>query len=303
MKVAYTGWTWMLAGPGTPDEQKIRMFEQSVKEIAYLGYDVNENFAFISDFLPAEKAKEICAKYNCPLVNVYGHFTTDKEAEIAKAKKQIDWLAEVGGKWFNCQSSVPRPAPKKDNDHTNDDAPVEKKAFDDMVCHTPEVHIMAEICNELADYAVTKGIWVCFHPHAMTYVFNRESIDLFASLVNKNVKFCFDTAHTTLAGIDPVELCQTYGDRVGYMHLKDVDPAYDAAKADAEAKKNGGFPRGKMGAFCALGMGTVDFKGVKNALEAHGFDGVLCVELDNPEICNFRSAQISREYIRNVLKL
>ena len=63
MKVAYTGWTWMLAGPGTPDEAKIRMFEQSVKEIAYLGYDVCENFAFISEFLPAETAKEICEKY------------------------------------------------------------------------------------------------------------------------------------------------------------------------------------------------------------------------------------------------
>ena len=42
---------------------------------------------------------------------------------------------------------------------------------------------------------------------------------------------------------------------------------------------------------------------VKAALEEVGYDGVLCVELDNPEICNFHSAQVSREYIRNVLKL
>ena len=293
MKIAYTGWTWLLAGPGTPDEQKIRMFEQSVKEIAYLGYDVNENFAFISDFITPEKAKEICEKYDCPLVNVYGHFTTDKEMEIAKAKKQLDFLAAVGGKWFNCQSAVPRPQPPKDSSHTDDDKPVNKQVFDDMVFHKPEVDIMIEISTELGKYAKERGITLCFHPHAMTYVFNRESIDYFVANTDPEyVSLCIDTAHTTLAGIDPVELCQTYGKRVGYMHLKDVDPQNDP---------NG--PRGKMGAFRALGLGTVDFKGVVKALKENGYDGVLCVELDNPEICNFNSAQISREYIKNVLKL
>lgn len=300
MKIAYTGWTWMMAGPEATAEQKIAMFEQSVKEISYLGYEVNENFAFISQFLPAETAKAICEKYNCPLVNVYGHFTTDKEFEVANAKKQIDWLAEVGGKWFNCQSSVPRPQPKKNSDHTDDDAPVDTEVFDDMKFHKEETQIMADICNELGEYANKKGVTVCFHPHAMTYVFNRESIDYFAQQTNPEyVKFCFDTAHTTLAGIDPVELCATYGERVGYMHLKDVDPSHDAEKADAGQK----FKRGKMGAFRALGLGCVNFKGVVEALKSKGYDGVLCVELDNPEICNFRSAQISRAYIKDVLKL
>ena len=140
-----------------------------------------------------------------------------------------------------------------------------------------------------------RGLELCFHPHAMTYVFNRESIDYFVANTDpKYVKLCIDTAHTTLAGIDPVELCRTYGKRVGYMHLKDVDPSHDIASDPG---------RGKMGAFRALGLGTVDFKGVVKALKENGYDGVLCVELDNPEICNFRSAQISRQYIKDVLKL
>ena len=78
------------------------------------------------------------------------------------------------------------------------------------------------------------------------------------------------------------------------MHLKDVDPSHDIASDPR---------RGKMGAFRALGLGTVDFKGVLKALKENGYDGVLCVELDNPEICNFRSAQISRAYIHDVLKM
>ena len=97
MKVAYTGWTWLLAGPNTPDEQKIRMFEQSMKEIAYLGYDCAENFAFIADFIKPEQVKEICAKYNLPLVNVYGHFSTEVEAEVDRALEDLGVvLDEVG---------------------------------------------------------------------------------------------------------------------------------------------------------------------------------------------------------------
>ena len=278
MKVAYTGWTWLLAGPNTPDEQKIRMFEQAMKEIAYLGYDCAENFAFIADFIKPEQVKEICAKYNLPLVNVYGHFSTDVELEVEKAKKQIDFLAEVGGKWFNCQSGVPRDRPAD---------------FDDTVLKPEGVLAMCEISNRLGKYALEKGIQLCFHPHANTYVFSREQIDFFAEHTDPEcVFFCIDTAHTTLAGIDPVELCRTYGKRIGYMHLKDVDPEHVPEP-----------PRGKMGAFRALGLGTVNFKGVVNALKENGYDGVLCVELDNPEICNFHSAMVSREYLRNVLKL
>ena len=58
-----------------------------------------------------------------------------------------------------------------------------------------------------------------------------------------------------------------------------------------------------MGSFRALGLGTIDFKGVLNALREGGFDGVMCVELDRPEVCNYNSAEISRKYIKNVLKL
>ena len=39
------------------------------------------------------------------------------------------------------------------------------------------------------------------------------------------------------------------------------------------------------------------------ALEEEGYDGVLCVELDRPEVNNFHSAEVSRTYIRDVLGL
>ena len=96
-----------------------------------------------------------------------------------------------------------------------------------------------------------------------------------------------------MAGICPVELIHQYGSRIAYMHLKDVD-TYALSKAEGPQK---------MGSFRALGHGTVNFPAVKAALEEEGFDGVLCVELDRPEVCNFHSAEVSRIYIRDVLGL
>ncbi len=276
MQIAYTGWTWMMMRPDTPDEDKVKMFEQSVKEIAYLGYDCVENFAFIADFFPdPQVAKDICAKYDAPLVNVYGHFTGDLEADYQKAIKQIDFLAAVGGKWYNCQHSGFSEAPFE--------RPLDREG----------VLAMAQLSDRIGAYAREKGITLCFHPHACTLVFDREQVDFFMQNTKpENVSLCIDTAHSTLAGIDPAELARAYGNRVAYVHLKDVDPQHKAEDM-----------RGRMGAFRALGLGTVDFKGFVGALKKVGYDGVLCVELDSPEICNFHSAMVSREYIKNVLKL
>ena len=93
--------------------------------------------------------------------------------------------------------------------------------------------------------------------------------------------------------MDPVALIHKIGPRIGFMHLKDVD-TYELKKAEGRAK---------MATFRALGHGTVDFKGVKAALEEEGYDGVLCVELDRPEVGNFHSAEVSRIYIKDVLGL
>ena len=79
----------------------------------------------------------------------------------------------------------------------------------------------------------------------------------------------------------------------GVNVLKDVDTF---ALRSAEG-------RDKMATFRALGHGTVNFREVKAALEEVGYDGVLCVELDRPEVGNFHSAEVSRIYIKDVLGL
>ena len=275
MKVAYTGWTWV--NSCEPEVVK-RQLDASFRECKFLGYDYVENFAFIRDFFedPQELVNMIKAN-NVNLVNLYGHFSFDVEKEIDTAKKQVEFLAAVGGKWYNCQ-----------NAGFGDDGPTERPTNPEMIDK------MCYVANTVGEYAKSLGVTLCFHPHYGTCVFSQSDIDYFAAHTNPDyVSFCIDTAHTTLAGMDPVKLIAQLGSRIAYMHLKDVD-TYALSKAEGRAK---------MASFRALGHGTVNFPAVKAALEEVGYDGVLCVELDRPEVCNFHSAEVSRIYIRDVLGL
>jgi len=275
MKIAYTGWTWMAHGA----EYAKRDLEASFRECKYLGYDYTENFAFIRDYY-ADNPQELVdlqKKHGVKLVNLYGHFWFDEEAALGVGKKQVEFLAAVGGTWYNCQNSG-----------FGDDGPPERPSDPKML------GAMCRIANKLGEYANTLGVSVCFHPHYNTCVFSQSDIDYFARNTNPEyVSFCVDTAHTTLAGIDPAALIKQLGKRVKYVHLKDVD-AYVLSKAEGNAK---------MSSFRALGQGTVNFPAVKAALEEIGYDGVLCVELDSPAVCNYQSAECSRKYIRDVLGL
>jgi len=276
MKVAYTSWTWMLGGR-EPEVAK-RNLESSFRELKHLGYDYVENFAFIADFF--EDPKELVdmqKRNNIELVNLYGHFMFDEEAAIETGKKQMKFLSEVGGKWYNCQ-----------NGSFGDDGPTERPTDPKMV------DAMCRIANTLGEYGKSVGVTLCFHPHYNTCVFSQSDIDYFTKNTNPDfVSFCLDTAHTTLAGIDPCDLAKQWGKRLAYVHLKDVDMHALSSAQGAD----------KMATFRALGLGHVNFQAFKAALEGIGYDGVMCVELDRPQICNYNSAEISRNYIKLALGL
>ena len=276
MKIAYTGWTWMLGGR-EPEIAK-RNLEASFRELKYLGYDYVENFAFIADFFEDPKELVEMQKRNgVELVNLYGHFMFDEAAAIETGKKQIKFLSEVGGKWYNCQNSS-----------FGDNGPPERPTNTDMI------GAMCRISNTLGEYAKTVGVTLCFHPHYNTCVFSQSDIDYITKNTNPDyVSFCLDTAHTTLAGISPCDLAKQWGKRLAFVHLKDVD-TYALSKATGTEK---------MGTFRALGLGTVNFPAFKATLESIGYDGVLCVELDRPAISNYNAAEFSRRYIKLALGL
>ena len=266
-----------MLGGNDPEIAK-KALESSFRECKHLGYDYLENFAFIADYFPdPQELIDMQKRNGVELVNLYGHFMFDEEAAIETGKKQIKFLSDIGGKWYNCQNSS-----------FGDNGPPERPTDNKMV------DAMCRITNNLGEYAKTLGITLCFHPHYNTCIFSQSDINRFAANTDPNfVSFCVDTAHTTLANIDPCDLVRQLKDRVAFVHLKDVD-TYALSKAEGTEK---------MRSFRALGLGTVNFPAFKAALEEIGYDGVLCVELDNPSICNYNSAEFSRKYIKLALGL
>ena len=91
--------------------------------------------------------------------------------------------------------------------------------------------------------------------------------------------------------MDPCETVEKYVDRIAYMHLKDIS---------SDENEHPEFPIKRCR---ALGEGIVDFRKVHEILKNHGYDGILCVEVDWPRICNFDTAQISYRYLHDVLRL
>jgi len=282
MKVAYTGWTW-IRNPNdaskSKDEYKFE-FEQFLKEISYLGYDTIENFAFITNYFDwdADEVAGLLKKYNLHMANLYHHYrgtdAASDEEDYHKGVRYLDFMKKIGATHMNLQAVMWREG--------ENDRPTDKE----RILH------YAELSNRLGRDCKEKGIIPCFHPHANTHIYREDEIDLFLENTDPElVWLCLDTAHTVLAGMDPVAACKKYAKRMGYIHLKDVDPDMNL------------HPEWPMFRFRPLGFGTVDFRGVYEALKNGGYDGVLCVELDKQPVCNFHSAMVARQYLQNVIGL
>jgi inosose dehydratase len=136
-----------------------------------------------------------------------------------------------------------------------------------ILTHT--VHQLARIARD------GHGLVPCVHPHAGTHVeFEPEIERLLASTDHELVALCIDTGHCAYAGVDPVELYRRHADRVAYLHFKDLrpEPLRESALSFDDAVA--------AGVFCPLGEGVVDFRGLRDALDQHGFDGWAAVEQD-----------------------
>lgn len=152
---------------------------------------------------------------------------------------------------------------------------------------------VAEICLEY-------GVMPVLHPHAGTYIEYRDEVDrAMADLDAGLVKLCIDTGHCTYAGIDPAELIRTYGERVAYIHFKDIQAQ---VLEQVVANSTDFYTAIGQGVFCPLGQGCVDFDAVRENLEAIGYRGWITVEQDvdptkdNSALVNARE---SREFIES----
>jgi inosose dehydratase len=116
------------------------------------------------------------------------------------------------------------------------------------------------------------GLRAVFHPHADSVVGTQPQVERFLAETDPaEVNLCLDTGHIAYYRGDNVELIRKYPDRIGYLHLKQADPAViDQVQAEgltfAEAVRRG--------AMCEPPKGEPDLEALLDAADRH-LDGEL----------------------------
>jgi inosose dehydratase len=130
---------------------------------------------------------------------------------------------------------------------------------------------LARRCGEL-------GLRAVFHHHAGTYVETPDELATLCRLTDPDlVAVCLDTGHYVYGGGKAREALATYGERVSYVHLKDID----GARLEQARAQGWSFVEAvERGVFTGLGSGVADIAGCVADLQARGYHGWAVVEQD-----------------------
>ena len=138
---------------------------------------------------------------------------------------------------------------------------------------------MVNFISEIADMCFEKfGILPVLHPHAGSYIEYESEIDrVLNDVKSDHLALCLDTGHLHYSKVDPYKAITKYSTKIKHMHFKDInqnilDTVYEK-KIDFDTAV-------KMGVFCPLGSGVIDFKKVYKNLDEISYSGYATIEQD-----------------------
>ncbi|HEY0690607.1 MAG TPA: TIM barrel protein [Kribbella sp.] len=122
------------------------------------------------------------------------------------------------------------------------------------------------------------GLKTQFHPHADAHVDTHEHVERFLAETDGDyVNLCLDTGHISYCGGDNLKLIQDYPERIGYVHLKQVDPVVLASVV----QEGVGFGEAvKRGVMCEPPRGLPELPPVLDALAGLDVELFAIVEQD-----------------------
>jgi inosose dehydratase len=122
------------------------------------------------------------------------------------------------------------------------------------------------------------GVRLNFHPHADFHVETQKQTERFLDDTDPRfVSLCLDTGHLAYRHADVPGVIRAYPDRIGYVHIKQMDPEI-VARADREGLAFG--QAVAMGASCEPPAGLPDVPSVLSALSELDADLFVVVEQD-----------------------
>jgi inosose dehydratase len=122
------------------------------------------------------------------------------------------------------------------------------------------------------------GVALQYHPHADSHVGSQDEVFRFLESTDPQyVNLCLDTGHISYCGGDNLAIIAKYPSRIGYLHLKQVDPAV-IAKVEAQDLPFGEAVR--LGAMIEPPLGVPDLPPLLDAVEQLDIDIFAIVEQD-----------------------
>ena len=259
MKLAAAPISWGICE--VPDWGDMLPVDRVLDEMVALGFTATELGA--PGFLPAEPtALRTCLQQHglalaggfVPLVL---HDRSQETEAIRSATRAADLLSGAGGDVFVTAAIV-------------DEAWSPRRPL-----HDDEWKQLAVMLQRVTDLTAERGLRHVVHPHIGTVVQEADEVDRLIEL--SPVQWCLDTGHLWVGRVDPVDFAQRYADRVGHVHLKDVDEAVAARFRSGELDLMSAV---QLGLFQPLGRGDVAIDQVVTHLENEGYRGWYVLEQD-----------------------
>jgi inosose dehydratase len=195
------------------------------------------------------------------------HRASDWPDIVRATRKVAELTAAVGA-----EHVIFVPVPGYRDDKTG--AYLEKAELDDDAWRT-----LIRATNELGKVVSQEyGVRLQFHPHADSHVERQEQTERFLGETDpRYVSLCLDTGHLAYRHADSVAIIRSYPDRIGYVHIKQMDPAI-VEIADRDDLAFG--QAVGMGASCEPPGGEPDIESVTKALLELDRDLFVVVEQD-----------------------
>ncbi|MGC9174989.1 MAG: sugar phosphate isomerase/epimerase family protein [Thermoprotei archaeon] len=149
--------------------------------------------------------------------------------------------------------------------------------------------------NEVGKVSSAYGVRASVHNHYGTIIEGQDEIDYVLQHTDANsVWFCPDTAHLSVAGCDPLKNVIKYGQRIGYVHLKDAIKLAQFVPREEKWDER----------LRDLGKGEVPIADILMTLKQSSYDGWVSYEQDRPQRGEtaLESASASKAYLDSLLK-
>ncbi len=249
---------------------------QAIEDIAALGFrGIQLRSNCIQEFGSAAAVLALLEQHRLKLVALSsGDFRSDPTTlseEITKHLAHAKFLRDAGGLYLQVTDTRP-----KDRAATSAD-------------YKRLGHALTELGKRTADLGISLG----YHNHMGSLGERPEELEQILEAADaRYAKLELDIAHYFQGGGDPVKAVEKYGDRLLFLHIKDVERLSGAPGAKDSYR------------FVELGRGLVDIPAVFEALRKVNFRGWAIVELDSvPDKARTpkESAIISKKYLEEKL--